>query len=290
MKIGFIGLGNMGAPMAVNLAAAGHDVTGYDPLAQPDSVPIATDAASAARDADVVITMLPDGAILQSIANQIHVVMSPNAVHLDCSTVDVESAKIVAQSADTKGLRPIDAPVSGGISGAANGTLTFMVGGEAAAVKTVQPLLDVMGQRTVHCGPAGNGQAAKICNNMILGATMIATSEAFVLADKLGLDRQAMFDVVSTSSGYSWSMNAYCPAPGIGPASPADNGYAPGFASELMLKDLLLSQMAAQGVDADTPMGAAATQLYQTFVETEDGRGKDFSAVLPRFEKRGRSA
>ena len=201
--------------------------------------------------------------------------MSPNAVHLDSSTVDVESAKIVAQSTDTKGLRPIDARVSGGISGAANGTLTFMVGGEAAAVKTVQPLLEVMGQRTVHCGPAGNGQAAKICNNMILGATMIATSEAFVLADKLGLDRQAMFDVVSTSSGYSWSMNAYCPAPGIGPASPADNGYAPGFASELMLKDLLLSQMAAQGVDADTPMGAAATQLYQTFVETEDGRGKD---------------
>ena len=163
-----------------------------------------------------------------------------------------------------------------------------MAGGPSAAFETVQPLFDIMGQKTVHCGDAGNGQAAKICNNMILGITMIGTCEAFNLADKLGLDRQAMFDVVSTSSGYSWTMNAYCPAPGVGPQSPADNGYEPGFAAELMLKDRNLSQMAAEAVDADTPMGQAATDLYAQFVENEDGLGKDFSAMLPRLEKRGR--
>ena len=178
--------------------------------------------------------------------------------------------------------------VSGGIGGAAAGTLTFMVGGSEAAFATAKPLFDIMGQKAVHCGPAGNGQAAKICNNMILGVTMIATCEAFALADKLGLDRQAMFDVVSTSSGYSWTMNAYCPAPGVGPTSPADNDYQPGFAADLMLKDLRLSQDAATAADADTPMGAAATALYEKFVEDEDGSGRDFSAMLPRFVARGR--
>ena len=163
-----------------------------------------------------------------------------------------------------------------------------MVGGPEAAFDTARPLFDIMGQKAVHCGGAGNGQAAKICNNMILGVTMIATCEAFALADKLGLDRQAMFDVVSTSSGYSWTMNAYCPAPGIGPQSPADNGYQPGFAAELMLKDLRLSQQAAEAADADTPMGQAATALYTQFVEEEGGEGRDFSAMLPRFEGRGR--
>jgi 3-hydroxyisobutyrate dehydrogenase len=163
-----------------------------------------------------------------------------------------------------------------------------MVGGGTDAFATATPLFDIMGQKAVHCGPAGNGQAAKICNNMILGVTMIATCEAFALADKLGLDRQAMFDVVSTSSGYSWSMNAYCPAPGVGPQSPADNDYRPGFAADLMLKDLRLSQDAAAQADADTPMGAAAAALYEKFVEEEDGAGRDFSAMLPRFEKRGR--
>ena len=187
------------------------------------------------------------------------------------------------------GHAAIDAPVSGGTVGAQAGTLTFMAGGTAGAFARALPLLDIMGQKAVHCGDAGAGQAAKICNNMILGATMIATCEAFALADKLGLDRQAMFDVVSTSSGYSWTMNAYCPAPGIGPNSPADNDYQPGFASELMLKDLRLSQQAAETVDADTPMGLAACDLYERFVETEDGRGKDFSAMLPRFENKGRS-
>ncbi|WP_411890494.1 3-hydroxyisobutyrate dehydrogenase [Yoonia sp. SDW83-1] len=287
MKIGFIGLGNMGAPMAANLAKH-HDVTGFDTIAKPDGITMATSAADAAKDADVVITMLPNGDILRAVAAEIHPVVKPGAIHLDCSTVDVESARAVATQAETHNLAAIDAPVSGGIGGAQAGTLTFMAGGPDAAFATVKPLFDIMGQKAVHCGASGNGQAAKICNNMILGVTMIATCEAFVLADKLGLDRQAMFDVVSTSSGYSWTMNAYCPAPGIGPQSPADNGYKPGFAAELMLKDLNLSQMAAEAADADTPMGQAATALYQQFVENEDGKGKDFSAMLPRFEKRHR--
>jgi 3-hydroxyisobutyrate dehydrogenase len=214
--------------------------------------------------------------------------MAPGAAFIDCSTVDVDSARAVAAQAEAAGLLPVDAPVSGGVGGAAAGTLTFMAGGSDAAFAKGKPLFDVMGAKAVHCGPSGNGQAAKICNNMILGVTMIATCEAFALADKLGLDRQAMFDVVSTSSGQSWSMNTYCPAPGIGPKSPADNEYRPGFAADLMLKDLRLSQQAAEAVDADTPMGARATDLYAVFVEQEDGRGRDFSAMLPRFEKRGR--
>ncbi|MEI4470394.1 3-hydroxyisobutyrate dehydrogenase [Frigidibacter sp. MR17.24] len=289
MQIGFIGLGNMGAPMAANLAAAGHAVTGFDPVAPPpEGVAMAADAAAAVTGAEVVITMLPDGAILRAAAAALIPAMSPGAVLLDCSTVDVDSARAVAAKAEAAGLSALDAPVSGGITGAAAGTLTFMVGGPDPAFARVAPLLAVMGSKAVHCGGAGAGQSAKICNNMILGVTMIATCEAFALADKLGLDRQKMFDVVSTSSGYSWSMNAYCPAPGIGPQSPADNGYRPGFAAELMLKDLRLSQQAAEGADADTPMGALAARLYETFVETEDGRGRDFSAMLPRFERRGR--
>ena len=289
MKIGFIGLGNMGAPMAANLVKAGHEVTGYDVAARPEGLTMAGSAADAAAGAEVVITMLPDGPILRKVAEEIHAAMDKGAVHLDCSTVDVESARAVAEAAEAAGLRAVDAPVSGGIGGATNGTLTFMAGGPEEAFATVKPLFDVMGQKAVHCGPSGNGQAAKICNNMILGVTMIATCEAFVLADKLGLDRQAMFDVVSTSSGSSWSMTTYCPAPGVGPTSPSDNGYKPGFAAELMLKDLSLSQMAAEVADADTPMGAAALDLYRRFVEEEGGKGRDFSAMLPRFEGRGRT-
>jgi 3-hydroxyisobutyrate dehydrogenase len=289
MRIGFIGLGNMGTPMAANLAAAGHDVIGFDLVTEcPTGVSKAVSTVEAATGAAVVITMLPNGAILRDVAAHIIPVMSNGATFVDCSTVDVESARAVANDAVATGLLSVDAPVSGGIGGASAGTLTFMAGGSDAAFAVAQPLFDIMGQKAVHCGPSGNGQAAKICNNMILGATMIATCEAFALADKLGLDRQAMFDVVSTSSGYSWTMNAYCPAPGIGPQSPADNDYKPGFASELMLKDLRLSQQAAQAVDADTPMGACATELYASFVEQEDGKGTDFSAMLPRFEKKGR--
>ena len=289
MKIGFIGLGNMGAPMARNLAKAGHDVTGFDVVAPvPEGLTGAPSAAAAAKDAEIVITMLPDGAILRRVADEVIPAMEHGAVLLDCSTVDVESARAVADQASAAGLGALDAPVSGGIGGAEAGTLTFMVGGSDDAFAKAKPLFDIMGQKAVHCGPSGNGQAAKICNNMILGITMIGTCEAFALADKLGLDRQAMFDVVSTSSGYSWTMNAYCPAPGIGPKSPADNDYKPGFAAELMLKDLRLSQQAAEAADADTPMGARAAELYESFVEREDGKGRDFSAMLPRFEQRGR--
>ncbi|MBI1492415.1 3-hydroxyisobutyrate dehydrogenase [Halocynthiibacter styelae] len=289
MKIGFIGLGNMGHHMARNLASAGHDVTGFDLAAPcPDGVIKADSPADVATGADVVVTMLPNGAILKSVAAEIIPAMSAGAVLCDCSTVDVESARSVAEDAKAAGLMAVDAPVSGGIGGADAGTLTFMAGGDDAAFKTVTELFDIMGQKAVHCGEAGAGQAAKICNNMILGITMAGTCEAFALADKLGLDRQKMFDVVSTSSGYSWTMNAYCPAPGVGPQSPADNDYKPGFAAELMLKDLRLSQQAAVAADADTPMGERATELYSTFVEDEDGQGRDFSAMLPRFEKRGR--
>lgn len=290
MKIAFIGLGNMGGPMALNLVKAGHEVVGFDLAARPEGVAMAATGAEAAKGADVVITMLPNGAILRAVAAEVIPAMEQGAVLCDCSTVDVESARAVAAEAADAGLLALDAPVSGGIGGASAGTLTFMVGGTDEAFAKVKPLFDVMGQKAVHCGASGNGQAAKICNNMILGVTMIATCEAFALADKLGLDRQAMFDVVSTSSGYSWTMNAYCPAPGVGPKSPADNGYLPGFASELMLKDLGLSQMAAEAVDADTPMGERALELYRRFVEDEDGRGKDFSAMLPRFEKLSRNA
>ncbi|MFC2967142.1 3-hydroxyisobutyrate dehydrogenase [Acidimangrovimonas pyrenivorans] len=289
MKIGFIGLGNMGAPMAANLVKAGHQVTGFDTAApMPEGVTKAASAAEAAKGAEVVITMLPNGTILRAVADQVIPAMEKGAVLCDCSTVDVESARAVAEKAEAAGLGALDAPVSGGVGGASGGTLTFMVGGGEAAFATVKPLFDIMGQKAVHCGGAGAGQSAKICNNMILGATMIVTCEAFALADKLGLDRQKMFDVVSTSSGYSWSMNAYCPAPGVGPQSPSDNDYKPGFAAELMLKDLRLSQQAAEAVDADTPMGQMAQKLYETFVEAEDGLGKDFSAMLPRFEKRHR--
>ena len=288
MKIAFIGLGNMGAPMARNLVAAGHTVACYDVAAAPEDLTMAESAAAACDGAEVAITMLPNGEILRRVADEVIPALPAGAVLLDCSTVDVASARAVAEQARAAGLGALDAPVSGGIGGAEAGTLTFMVGGDLEAFETARALFDVMGQKAVHCGPAGNGQAAKICNNMILGVTMIATCEAFALADKLGLDRQSMFDVVSTSSGYSWSMNAYCPAPGVGPKSPADNGYAPGFAADLMLKDLRLSQQAAEGADADTPLGRAATELYRTFVEDEDGAGRDFSAMLPRLEGRGR--
>jgi 3-hydroxyisobutyrate dehydrogenase len=232
--------------------------------------------------------MLPNGAILRSVADELTPTMVQGAVLCDCSTVDVDSARAVADQCNAQGLQSLDAPVSGGIGGAQAGTLTFMAGGSESAFAAMAPLLDIMGQKTVHCGEAGAGQAAKICNNMILGATMIATCEAFALADKIGLDRGKLYDVASTSSGSSWTMNAYTPAPGVGVQSPADNDYKPGFAAELMLKDLRLSQQAAQSVDADTPMGALAQEIYAQFVENEDGLGKDFSAMLPRLAAKSR--
>ena len=250
---------------------------------------MASTAAEAAADADIVITMLPNGQILAQVAQEILPQMKSGSLFIDCSTVDVESAGKVAADAAAHQIGFIDAPVSGGIAGAEAGSLTFMAGGDEALISNARPLFDIMGSRLVHCGEAGAGQAAKICNNMILGITMIGTCEAIALADRLGLDRQKLFDVVSTSSGYSWTMNQYCPAPGIGPQSPADNDYRPGFAAEMMVKDLGLSQDAAQAADADTPLGAMALALYRQFVEDEDGMGRDFSAMLPRFEKRQRS-
>ncbi|QDY71228.1 3-hydroxyisobutyrate dehydrogenase [Qingshengfaniella alkalisoli] len=289
MKVGFIGLGNMGAPMARNLAKAGHDVQGFDPVARmPDGVSSAATAVEAAAYGKVVITMLPNDEIVLDVARQIMPAMRRGTILLDCSTVTVDAACQLAARATQGGLDAIDAPVSGGIAGAAAGSLTFMVGGSKDALETVTPLLDIMGGRIVHCGSNGAGQAAKICNNMILGATMAVTCEAFALADGLGLDREKLFDVVSTSSGSSWSMNSYCPAPGVGPVSPSDNNYLPGFAAELMLKDLRLSQHAAEAVGAMTPLGARAMELYSEFVEQANGRGRDFSALLPFFTDRKR--
>ncbi len=289
MKIGIIGLGNMGAPMGQNLVNAGYDVSGFDPFVTcPAGIKTSSSAIELAKSVDIIITMLPDGKIVKQVANEIIPKMSSGKIFLDCSTIDVSSARYVASIAEEYSVLPADAPVSGGVGGAVAGTLTFMVGASEKTYETLKPLFDVMGQKAVHCGDTGNGQAAKICNNMILGATMIVTCEAFSLADKLGLEREKMFDVVSTSSGYSWSMNVYCPAPGIGPQSPSDNNYTPGFSADLMLKDLRLSQKAAEDVNADTPIGHHAKNLYETFVEDEDGAGKDFSAMLPRFSKKSR--
>jgi 3-hydroxyisobutyrate dehydrogenase len=290
MEIGFIGLGNMGAPMAANLAAAGHRVTGFDVAGVAlEGIAAAPTAAAAARERDAVVTMLPDGQILRAVYAEIVPVARAGTAMIDCSTVDVASARAAAAEAETAGLLAVDAPVSGGVAGAAAGTLTFMAGGSTEAFARAKPLFDAMGARAVHCGAAGAGQAAKICNNMILGVSMIAVCEAFALADRLGLDRQAMFDVVSTSSGACWSVTTYCPAPGIGPRTPADDGYRPGFAAELMLKDLRLAQQAAEEADAATPLGAQAAALYDRFVG-DGGRGRDFSALLPWLEKKSRRA
>ena len=284
MTIGFIGLGNMGAPMAYNLVAAGFKVFGYD-ISVPCSAELckSESARHAAAEKTFVITMLPDGTALRNVAEDILPVMDTNSIYLDCSTVDIESVLEVSRRAKERGIEFIDAPVSGGVSGAESGSLTFMAGGTANAFERVKPLFEVMGKRAVHCGKAGSGQAAKICNNMILGATMIVTCEAFGLADKLSLDRQKMFDVVSTSSGYSWSMNVYCPCKDVGPQSPADNNYRPGFGADLMLKDLRLAQQAAEATGSDTPIGREAMKVYERFVEKESGSGLDFSAIIKKF-------
>lgn len=281
MKVGFIGLGNMGAPMAANLVAAGHSVTGFDISGVTlDGVARASSAAEATKDAEIVITMLPNGAILLDVYRSIIAGVKPGTVLVDCSTVDVASAREAHALATGAGALSLDAPVSGGVGGAAAGTLTFMVGGSDEAFQRTEPLFDIMGSKAVHCGAGGAGQAAKICNNMLLGISMIGACEAFALAEKLDLDPSKLFDVVSTSSGYCWSVNAYCPVPGVGPQSPADNDYKPGFAADLMLKDLKLSQTAADATGAATPMGQAAAALYETFVEN-GGSGRDFSGMLP---------
>ena len=297
-QIAFIGVGNMGNPMADQLVKAGKQVKVYD--VSPEVIQKAKEAKlnvvdtldEVLKDANFVISMLPEGKHVKSLYlgdKGIIDKISKDALIIDCSTIDIETSLLLGKEAKNRGIRMIDAPVTGGVMGARIGKLNFLVGGEDEAVSIAKPLFDIMGQKSVLCGPSGSGQSAKICNNMILGATMIATCEAFALADKLNLSREKMYDVVSTSSGYSWSMNAYCPAPGVGPKSPSDNNYIPGFSSDLMLKDLTLSQMAAEDVNADTPMGDLAMKLYKTFVEEENGTGKDFSAMLPRFEKKPRN-
>jgi 3-hydroxyisobutyrate dehydrogenase len=284
-KIAFLGLGNMGAPMAANLVKAGHAVTGFDLVevqrqtAAAVGVNVAQSALDAVVGADAIVTMLPAGRhVLASWADFLSAAPK-GALVVDCSTIDVESAKRAHEAGAAAGVRTLDAPVSGGVGGATAGTLTFMCGGSQEVFDTAKPILEAMGRRIVYCGGAGAGQAAKICNNMVLGATMIATCEAFVLGEKLGLSSQALFDVASTSSGQSWSLTSYCPMPGPVPTSPANRDYKPGFAASLMLKDLRLAQEAAISVGAATPLGAEAAQIYALFVAAGHG-GDDFSGVI----------
>jgi 3-hydroxyisobutyrate dehydrogenase len=292
MKIGFIGLGNMGGPMAANLVKAGHEVTGFD-LARPvlDAFAkaggkAATTVAAAASDAEMIITMLPAGPHVRLVyAGEGGVLgaAKKGTLLVDSSTIDVDTARAVTETAAKRGFDMLDAPVSGGVGGAAAATLTFMVGGSAAGFARARPVLEGMGKTIVHAGPAGNGQAAKICNNMVLGVSMIGVCEAFALADRLGLDRQRLFDISSKSSGQCWSMTSYCPVPGPVPSSPANRDYQAGFTVDMMLKDLKLAQQAAQAAGAATPLGAAAAALYQMLANS--GRGaKDFSAVFQLFQ------
>ncbi len=283
--IAFIGLGNMGNPMAANLVKAGHAVRGFDLMpqnletARANGLAVAASAAEAVAGADAVVTMLPAGKHVLSVYADIVPAAAGGTLFIDSSTIDVESARKAHAIAASAGMLSVDAPVSGGVGGAAAGTLTFMTGGAMEAFARAEPLLQPMAGKIVHCGDAGAGQAAKICNNMILGISMIGVSEAFVLAEKLGLSHQALFDVASTASGRCWSLTTYCPVPGPVPTSPANRDYQPGFAASLMLKDLKLAQEAAQGAGAVTPLGAEAAQLYALFDAAGHG-GVDFSGIV----------
>ncbi len=283
--IGFIGLGNMGAPMAANLVKSGERVVGFDLVpasrqaAAAAGVEIAASAKRSVADAEIVVSMLPAGEHVLSVWTDVLPAAKKGALFIDCSTIDVASARKAHALAAGRGVASLDAPVSGGVGGAKAATLTFMVGGAADAFARGKPLLERMGKRVVHCGEAGNGQAAKICNNMILGVSMIAVSEAFVLGEKLGLSHQALFDVASASSGQCWSLTSYCPVPGPVPASPANNGYKAGFAAALMLKDLNLAREAAQSVKAATALGAHAAEIYQHFAQAGHA-AFDFSAII----------
>jgi 3-hydroxyisobutyrate dehydrogenase len=287
-KIGFIGLGNMGLPMAQNLVKAGHAVSGFDvneasagKLAESGGMRAAS-AAEACKDAEIVITMLPAGEHVREVYlgdGGVLAAVAPGTLLIDSSTIDVETTREVAQAAAGQGLAMVDAPVSGGVAGAQAATLTFMVGGSDEAFERARPVLEKMGKTIVHAGGPGNGQAAKICNNMILGASMIVVSEAFLLAEKLGLDAQKLFDISSKSSGQCWSMTTYCPVPGPVPASPANRDYKAGFTAAMMLKDLKLAQAAARATRATTPLGAGAAAVYEQFVETGEG-GVDFSGII----------
>jgi len=286
MKIAFVGLGNMGGGMAANLVKAGHEVRAFDlsadALAKAGENGCQTFAAAreAVSGADAVVSMLPNGAIVNSVYEaDIFGAAPAGAILLDCSTIDVATATKVTAAATAAGYEMVDAPVSGGIAAANAGTLTFMVGGTDAAFTRAQPILAAMGKAVIHAGAAGAGQAAKICNNMLLGIHMIGTCEAFSMAQKLGLDPQTFYDISSVSSGQCWSMTSYCPVPGAGPQSPADNGYQPGFAAALMLKDLKLAIEAAQTAGVDAEMGKRAAELYQAYVDAGNG-GVDFSGII----------
>lgn len=289
-EVAFIGLGNMGGPMAANLVKAGHAVRGFDVSeqmrknAEAGGVPTVSALADAVAGAQVVITMLPKGEHVLSVWSELKSMVPAGTLLIDCSTIDVESATKAHNLAAEANCTSLDAPVSGGISGAAQATLTFMAGGSDQAFAAARPLLEAMGRRIVHCGANGAGQAAKICNNMLLGISMIGACEAFALGEKLGLTSQALFDVISTSSGQCWSVNTYCPVPGPVPTSPANRDYQPGFAAALMLKDLLLSQQAAVATGAQTPLGAAAAKLYQQF-EADGHGGTDFSGIIEMLRK-----
>ena len=287
-RIGFVGLGHMGLPMAQNLVKAGHQVDGVDVNAaavkklREAGGGSAETAKHAAAQAEIVITMLPSGKEVRDVyLGPAGIIESANAgtLLIDSSTIDVETARAVAATAQAKGLLMLDAPVSGGVGGAQAGTLTFMVGGTEQAFEQAKPILEAMGKTIVHAGGPGNGQAAKICNNMILGVSMIAVSEAFLLAEKLGLDAQKLFDISSKSSGQCWSMTSYCPVPGPVPNSPANRDYAAGFTAAMMLKDLKLSQEAAKSTGAITPLGAGATAVYERFVASGEA-GRDFSGII----------
>ena len=289
-RVAFIGLGNMGGGMAANLAKAGHEVAAFD-LSQPaldrakdNGCSIADSADAAVAKAEAVVTMLPAGKHVASVYRDSIIGKAPtSAILIDCSTIDVATAKSVEAEASAAGYTMVDAPVSGGIAAADGGTLTFMVGGCDEGFERAKALLEKMGKAVIHAGSAGAGQAAKICNNMLLGATMAATCEAFVLAEKLGLDPQTFFDISSKASGQSWSMTSYCPVPGVGPETPADRNYDGGFAAALMLKDLKLAMEAAKEAGAYTPMGGEAEELYQRFVE-RGGGSKDFSALIKMID------
>jgi 3-hydroxyisobutyrate dehydrogenase len=283
--IGFIGLGNMGVPMAANLAKAGERVLGFDVVAAArqaaaqNGVQIVADARSSVGDADMVITMLPGGEQAVAVWKDVLPSAKKGTLFIDCSTIDVTSARTAHALAAERGIASLDAPVSGGVGGAKAATLTFMVGGSTDAFARGKPILERMGKRVVHCGEAGNGQAAKICNNMVLGASMIAVSEAFVLGEKLGLSHQALFDVASASSGQCWSLTSYCPVPGPVPTSPANNSYKPGFTAALMLKDLKLARAAAESVQARTALGAHAAKIYEEFTQAGHS-ASDFSGII----------
>jgi 3-hydroxyisobutyrate dehydrogenase len=291
MHIGFIGLGNMGLPMAQNLIKAGHTVAGFDVNTAATAKfvvgggRLANSIGEIAADSEAVITMLPSGKEVRAVYLETVLGKAKRSTLLiDSSTIDVETARAVAREAEIKGMLMLDAPVSGGVAGATAATLTFMVGGPGAAFAKAKPVLEAMGKTVVHAGSAGAGQAAKICNNMILGCSMIAVSEAFALAEKLGLDKQKLFDISSKSSGQCWSMTTYCPVPGPVPASPANRDYAPGFTAAMMLKDLKLAQDAAKAAGATTPLGAEAAALYGRYVEG-GGAGRDFSGIVEMIRK-----